>query len=447
MAYDIFITYRREGGRQYARNLQLMLQMRGYTVFFDYDELTDGPFPDEIKAAIEGCTIYMVVLTKGALDGCVSPDSWVRREIETALEAGKRIVPVDPDGQFDGVPAGVPEAIRRAIEETQHSEVHFGQTLRSDVDLLVARRIKPHIPRSPRHRKVRRLLTVAGICVSLLLIAGAAGYIIHRHSLSKLENLKESVSYNGVPLNWSPDATATQIGAIGQILESMQQIKGGTFTQGAMPASDGSFSDLVDPEIESPAHTASVGDFAIGRYEVTVGQWNAIMDGEPIEGDPDMPVANISYNQARDFATKLYNLTALPFRLPTEAEWEYAARGGSRPEGFTFAGGNKPDEVAWYAANSGGKPHPVGSKESSTANLKLPTSDDLFNMSGNVAEWTSTPFRPYDKAIAPVNPNALTVRGGSFESEPYELTVTHRDPMLPADKSPAVGFRLVIADD
>lgn len=105
--YDVFISYRRDGGAQYARTLQLMLEMRGYRVFLDYDELVDGQFSPKIEAAIHNSTIYMIVLSKGSMARCANEGDWVRLEIEQALKANKRLVPVNPDGTFDGIPAGV----------------------------------------------------------------------------------------------------------------------------------------------------------------------------------------------------------------------------------------------------------------------------------------------------------------------------------------------------
>lgn len=95
--YDIFISYRRDGGAQYARILQLMLSQRGYRVFLDYDELKDGVFGKRIKAAIKAAPVFMLVLSKDSLDRCKNEDDWVREEILYAIEHQKKIVPVNPD--------------------------------------------------------------------------------------------------------------------------------------------------------------------------------------------------------------------------------------------------------------------------------------------------------------------------------------------------------------
>lgn len=143
--YDVFISYRRDGGAQYARTLQLMLEMRGYRVFLDYDELVDGQFSPKIEAAIHNSTIYMIVLSKGSMARCANEGDWVRLEIEQALKANKRLVPVNPDGTFDGIPAGVPQHIREAVESTQYSEISFGQALNATVDLMVKNRLRPYV--------------------------------------------------------------------------------------------------------------------------------------------------------------------------------------------------------------------------------------------------------------------------------------------------------------
>ena len=110
--YDIFISYRRQGGAQYARILQLMLSRRGYEVFLDYDELTDGIFGDHIREAILNSSVFMLILSEGALDRCVNEDDWVRQEISLAVSERKHIIPVDPDGAFKGMPDEVPDFIK-----------------------------------------------------------------------------------------------------------------------------------------------------------------------------------------------------------------------------------------------------------------------------------------------------------------------------------------------
>lgn len=141
--YDIFISYRRAGGAQFARILQLMLQQRGYNVFLDYDELTSGKFGEHIVAAIKEAPIFMIVLSKNAMEGCKNEDDWVRREIITAMSEGKQIVPVNPDNSFDGVPDGIPEDVKEAVETHQHSDINFGQTLGVTVDFMIDKRIAP----------------------------------------------------------------------------------------------------------------------------------------------------------------------------------------------------------------------------------------------------------------------------------------------------------------
>ncbi|MDE5757609.1 MAG: toll/interleukin-1 receptor domain-containing protein, partial [Allobaculum sp.] len=149
--YDIFISYRRLGGAQYARILQLMLSQRGYRVFLDYDELTDGKFGDHIQAAINEAPIFMLVLSKEALVRCKNEGDWVCREIQLAISEGKHIIPVNPDNSFDGVPADIPEDIKEAVGSHQHSEIGFGQTLGITVDNMVKNRIVPQIGERTRH--------------------------------------------------------------------------------------------------------------------------------------------------------------------------------------------------------------------------------------------------------------------------------------------------------
>lgn len=152
MAYDIFISYRRDSGAQYARIMQLMLQQRGYKVFLDYDELTDGVFGDHIKTAIIEAPVFMLILSENSLDRCVNEDDWVRQEILLAIKEEKPVIPVNPDNKFNGLPKDcgdviIPDEIKNYIISNQHSEIGFGQTLGVTIELMIEKRIVPRLGR------------------------------------------------------------------------------------------------------------------------------------------------------------------------------------------------------------------------------------------------------------------------------------------------------------
>ncbi len=427
--YDIFISYRRIGGAQYARNLQLMLEKKGYKVFLDYDELKDEEFSPQIEAAIRNSTIYMIVLTKGSMARCANEGDWVRREIEIAIDNGNKIIPVNPDGTFDGIPDNVPQIIKYAIGLKQYSEINFGQSLNATVDLMVKNRIKPYV----HHRSMGKWLTIVlGLCA--IIAIGLILWGIKKES-DEIESLKQEITFQGNSISWPGTIDKNQLLAIKEIFDNMQLIEGGEFIQGAEPLSGSNYHENVEIEFETPAHKETVESFYISKFEVTRGQWNAIMN-DYRDGNPKLPIDSITFDQAKAFTEKLFDITGQFFKLPTETEWEYAAKGGTQPEGFMFAGSNIPNDVAWYVKNSGGKSH---SDLRATA-----TVDDLFNMSGNVSEWCDTEFKPYDNTVPVSDEKTMVVRGGNYDSAEYEITTTHREPARPDTAIPTLGFRLAI---
>ena len=134
MAYDIFISYRRDGGKELARPLKSELELRGYRVFLDFDELKDGVFDRRIMEAIDAAPIFMVILSPHALDRCANADDWVRREIEYALEHDRHFIPIDPDRSFTGFPPDIPDTLKAGLGQHQFSQVMFEQLFKVSVD-------------------------------------------------------------------------------------------------------------------------------------------------------------------------------------------------------------------------------------------------------------------------------------------------------------------------
>jgi formylglycine-generating enzyme required for sulfatase activity len=197
---------------------------------------------------------------------------------------------------------------------------------------------------------------------------------------------------------------------------------------------------------EKPVHEVTVAPFLVGRTQVTQAQWRAVMGDIPKVGFPgdDRPVESINWREAKDFCDQLAELTGFPFRLPTEAEWEYAARGGTTTE-YSF--GDDPadlDRYAWYAANSNGQTHPVGQK--------LPNPFGLYDMHGNVWEWVEDHWHNSYEG-APTDGSAwLTeddsaprvLRGGSWYVNYYFLRSALRNINNPDLRNNTYGFRVVV---
>ena len=218
----------------------------------------------------------------------------------------------------------------------------------------------------------------------------------------------------------------------------MVRVSGGTFQMGAT-SEQGSDADSD----EEPVHSVTLSDYYIGQTQVTQELWQVVMGNNPSEfrGDNQRPVENVSWIDCQKFIEKLNWLTGKDFRLPTEAEWEYAARGGNKSRGYKYSGSNNPDAVAWYYHNSGGKTHPVAQKQANELGL--------YDMSGNVYEWCKDWYGGYS-SNSQNNPTGAStgsyrvLRGGSWNSGARYVRVSYRGNYTPDDRYYMRGLRLAL---
>ena len=235
-----------------------------------------------------------------------------------------------------------------------------------------------------------------------------------------------------------PDPTIKLQAELNKLLDNMVYVSGGTFTMGATSEQG---SDAYDDE--KPTHSVTLSSFYLCKYEVTQALWQEVMGVNPsnLEGD-NLPVEQVSWNECQTFIFRLNILTGKNFRLPTEAEWEYAARGGNRSRGYKYSGSNTLSDVAWYDGNGGSETHPVGSKS--------PNELGLYDMSGNVWEWCSDWYGTYSSS-SQTNPAGYSsgsdrvFRGGCWYGVASSCRSSYRNYELPDFRHYSLGLRLALS--
>jgi len=213
-------------------------------------------------------------------------------------------------------------------------------------------------------------------------------------------------------------------------------VPGGCYKMGCGPWAGKCYDD------EKPVHEVCVDGFWMGKYEITQGQWKKVMGSNPSrfkKGD-NYPVERVSWNDAKAFIKRLNQKSGSnKFRLPTEAEWEYAARSGGKPE--KYAGGSNVGAVAWYGGNSGSTTHPVGTK--------APNGLDIYDMSGNIYEWcediySKNAYKKHQRnnPIYRGSGSRRVMRGGSWRDRALGCRSADRSWSTPGRRSRILGLRL-----
>ena len=276
--------------------------------------------------------------------------------------------------------------------------------------------------------KLLKSIMIGGLCaVAVLAYAETEkvikvynnGEVVATHKLSDIEYFQvedvetsemikdvETITVNGVSFD-------------------MVKVEGGTYKMG------GTVNDN-----EKPIHDETIATFQIGKTEVTQELWQAVMGANPsnFKGEANLPVEKVSWTDCNTFITKLNAATGKNFRLPTEAEWEYAARGGNKSQGYTYSGSNTIGDVAWTSENASSKTHPVAQKKANELGI--------YDMSGNVWEWTSDKYSTdYSQ---PRTSTTRVDRGGSwYDSAPYSR-VAYRSSSSESSTSNNLGLRLAL---
>lgn len=236
----------------------------------------------------------------------------------------------------------------------------------------------------------------------------------------------------------STSSTVSLSAELNKLINNMVYVSGGTFTMG------GTSEQGSDAESdEKPTHDVTLSSYYICKYEVTQALWRAVMGSNPsyFKGD-NLPVECVSWNDCQTFINRLNSYTGRNFRLPTEAEWEFAARGGNYSRHYKYSGSNYIGDVAWYDNNSGNRTHPVGTKQ--------PNELGLYDMSGNVYEWCSDWYGSYSSYSQsdPTGPNSgsgRVKRGGSWCSLARLCRSSDRRDVTPGYGGYALGLRLVLS--
>ena len=272
---------------------------------------------------------------------------------------------------------------------------------------------------------------IIAACVAVAVVVG----IVCAKFLSVGEDMEQKTEQKTESAPQLVAVEGSQTFTVNGVKFTMVPVEGGTFTMGATSEQG---SDAEDDG--KPAHQVTLSDYYIGQTEVTQALWEAVMGSNPSyrRGD-NLPVERVSWDDCQVFIQKLNQLTGKQFRLPTEAEWEYAARGGRKSRGYKYAGGNNIGSVAWYDDNSGYKTHPVATKQANELGI--------YDMSGNVSEWCSDWYGDYQLSSRsnPQGPSSgfgRVSRGGSYDINARHCRVSHRNCLTPDYRDGYLGLRL-----
>ena len=406
MQYDVFISYS-SVDQKIAEGVCAYLEQHGIRCFVAYRDIPRGVvWAGAIVEALEHSRLMLVLFSKHFNDS-----RQVDREIELAAEQGMPILTFRlSNDDFTGAKKYYLKNLNW-IDAFPNPERSFGSLKDYIVGLLEYKDSPPQSFTPPKYSKLLKR------CSWLVLIVVVGFFVAF----------------------FFPKCDHRRIYEVNGVSFAMVRVDGGTFTMGTMDSSSYYF--------EHPAHQVKLSKFYIGETEVTQALWNAVMGNNPsyFKGNPQRPVENVSWLECLEFINRLNYLTGETFRFPTEAEWEYAARGGCKSCGYQYSGSNCLDSVGWYNDNSSQETHSV--KE------KSPNELGLYDMSGNVEEWCADWWSNRYPSFSQSNPQGplsaeigshRVLRGGMWYNSAFGCRVGRRGSFPSDGQSFCSGLRLAL---
>ena len=436
MKYDVFISYSRKDTKIVDEFVN-RLESEGVRVWIDRDGVESGDaFKRVIVNAIKESALFMFFSSESS-----NSSPWTTKEVGIAVNYQKPIIPIkldktlyNEDIEFDLVnldyidysnPAMQHPMMEKLVRTIKSKLPRREENTLGDAEIKTQNESKEFTSVAPKSmnsvqnvspkdtgKKSRKLLWIV---LGILVVAALAALIPMVLGSREGKSEVAAVTFDDLTI------TANGVSFVMKAVEGETYVMGGTD--------------------DNPAHDETVSSFYMGETEVTQALWKAVMGNEPTHnggwiaksglGD-NYPAYEISWNDIQKFIQKLNALTNRNFRLPTDAEWEFAARGGKRANGYLYAGSNHVDEVAWFNKNSGNVTHEV-------KQLK-PNELGLYDMSGNVWEWCSDLF---DSKAQDATMRVL--RGGGWNRNVDRCQVTFRGKGGPDFRGNSHGFRLALS--